>query len=61
LVKKGEHALGKWMTSPATIGTITGTVVLGAAVFLGAFEAAIGAGAGYIAYRILRKGAPQHG
>jgi hypothetical protein len=61
LVKKEEHAIGKLMTSPATIGTITGTVVLGAAVFFGALEAAIGAGAGYIAYRVLRKGAPQHG
>jgi hypothetical protein len=61
LLKKEEHAIGKWMTSPATIGTVTGTVVLGAAVFFGALEAAIGAGAGYIAYRVLRKGAPRHG
>jgi hypothetical protein len=54
--KRGEQGpIVKFMTSPGTVGTLTGAVVLGAAVLWGALEAAIGAGAAYVAYRVLRK------
>jgi hypothetical protein len=55
LVKGEPSGLGKFIKSPATVGTITGAVVLGAAVLWGALEASIGAGAAYLAYRVLRK------
>jgi hypothetical protein len=55
-LSKGERQnLGKLMKSPAAIGTATGAVVLGAAAIWGALEAVVGAGAAYVAYRILRK------
>jgi hypothetical protein len=54
-LEKDEAAVEKFVRSPATIGTITGAVVLGTAVIWGALEAAIGAGAAYVAYRALRK------
>ena len=56
LVKRnGRGRIAQFMKSPGTVGTITGAIVLGAAVFWGALEAAIGSGAAYLAYRVLRK------
>lgn len=50
-----SRALTRWLNSPAKVGTVAGGVVLGAAVLLGPLEAALGAGAAYAAYRVVRK------
>ena len=46
---------GQFVAKPSVGGTITGTVVLGVAATFGIAEAALAAGVGYVAYRILRK------
>jgi hypothetical protein len=43
------------MKNPAAIGTAAGAVVLGAAAVWGALETAVGAGAAYVTYRLLRR------
>jgi len=50
--------LGQFVAKPSVGGSITGTVVLGVAAAFGIAEAALAAGVGYVAYRILRKNKP---
>jgi len=57
----GKGSLAELARRPAAGGTIAGAVVLGAAALFGALEAAVGAGAGYLAYRVLRRRRAAHG
>jgi hypothetical protein len=47
--------VGELMKKPAVGGSVAGAIALGAAVVFGAWEAAVGAGVAYVAYRLLRK------
>jgi hypothetical protein len=57
-VAQGKAAVTRWkqaIKGPVTGATVTGAVVLGAVLVFGFAEAAVGAGAAYVAYRILKK------
>lgn len=51
---------GETLKSPTGGAVVAGTVVLGAAVLWGAAETALGAGAAYGAYWLIRKLRPSH-
>jgi hypothetical protein len=48
--------LGETLKEPTTGAAIAGAAVVGAAVFFGLVPTAIGATAGYVAYRISKRG-----
>jgi hypothetical protein len=53
--KTAARRVGQAAAKPVTGAAIVGAVVVAAAVLWGAAEAAVGAGAAYLAYRLLRK------
>jgi hypothetical protein len=63
MAREGKMALvrlGRAMKKPATGAAIAGTVTIAAAILWGAAEAAVGAGAAYVVYRLLRRRAMGH-
>jgi hypothetical protein len=61
--EEGKNAVGKFgdlIKKPAVGGTVAGAAALGAAAVFGVWEAAIGAGVAYVAYRVLRKRPPHN-
>jgi hypothetical protein len=60
-VIEGKAAAGRWAAAfkrPVAGAAVAGGVVLGAALVFGLGEAVVGAGAAYLAYRVLRKRTP---
>jgi hypothetical protein len=54
-VQGAASRVGEFMKKPPIGASVTGAVVLGAAVAFGVVEAAVAAGAAYAAYRLLKK------
>lgn len=58
VIEEGKEAvqqIGGVLSRPGVGATVTGGLVLGAAVMFGIPEAIVGAGAAYVAYRVLKR------